>query len=641
MNKKAITNTIFVMAFVVFALLAAFTICTPDKAYAKSYSLPSTNIEATLNADGSMNVVQEREYDFSGDYTLATIDLGTLPQNSTLTLESASINGVVLNEVEFQPSWRSYGGPGVSCYSFDKDKNKIYFFGSYSNEKVKFALSYNITNCINVYSDVAEFYWKFVGAGWEVASENVTAKFNIPAPANASKDNIRAWAHGPLSGRVSIDSVKNVTCTAKKVDAGQFAEARIVFPSSWMSIPSTSSVGKLQSILDEEQKFADEANAERYKSLLYVGICALVALLFIGLCVILFFKYGKEYKPEFTDAYWRDAPEPGINPAVVARLLRWNKQDTSDLTSSIIYLNSKGVLKIEPVKTVKKRLIGSDKEEIDYKFIRSESVQAPIDDVDKATLNLLFDIVGGSNDEILFSDINNFAKSNPSTFSEAVTNWQNRLDISVDNKCFFDEKSETFGILMKILSLSIACVGLFVGFWFDNFLPSVFCIVAGIVGLILSHFMKRRTRYGVEIYAKSIALKKWLCEFTALKEKPATDVKVWGMFMAYAFALGVSKEAIEQLKVYAPQMFDDEDIYGYDILPWYFWYSSGYWSRGGLFGSGQGFSDVFDSTFSNTMATVSEALDAVSGGLSSGGGFGGGFSVGGGGGFGGGGGGAR
>lgn len=636
--KRSVVISFFTTVFLCFVLGISLSVTTP--ALAKSYSLPSTKIDATINTDGSLTVSQTREFDFDGSFTLAMLDLGDLPQNSTVTINSVTARGRELNEVAFDTSWRNSGGPYQTCYSFDVAKNKIYAFGRYNDEKVAFKFDYTITNCIEVAADVAELYWKFVGADWEETSENVTCDIHIPSAEGASKADVRAWAHGPLSGNVSIESASLVKLTIDKVKSGEFAEVRTVFPNTWMTIAPSSTSDKLPSILSEEEAWANQANEKRMQSLVFVGVCVAVALLFIALSIFLFFKYGKEYKPKFQDDYWRDAPEPGINPAIIARLMRWNKKDTSDITSAIINLTSKDMLKIEPVKTVKKGFLGKQKEDDDYKFIMNVSPTSETDDVDKATLHLLFDVVGKGNSEILFSDINKYAEDDPENFAEEVNTWQDKLDICVDNKCYFDEASATIKVSMRIFSLAMFVGGLYVYVWLDNFIPAIAGAISGIVGFIFTCFMSRRTREGAEVYAKSLALKKWLCEFTALGERPATDVKVWGMFMAYAFALGVSKEAIEQLKIYMPSMFDD-DLADGAFLPWYFWYTPGYWSRGGIFGGNDGFSDMFNTSLNNTMASVSEAVGALSGGFSSGGGFGGGFSGGGGGGFGGGGGGAR
>lgn len=146
--------------------------------------------------------------------------------------------------------------------------------------------------------------------------------------------------------------------------------------------------------------------------------------------------------------------------------------------------------------------------------------------------------------------------------------------------------------------------------------------------------MTRRTQLGADDYARSVALRKWLKDFSALGERPTLDVKVWGEFMVYAYIFGVAKEVMKELRDMFPEMFAEGDAMmtansGY--VPWYMWYAP-------MDTTGTPFSEVFDSTISNTMSTAQAAISAASGGFSSGGGFGGGFSGGGGGGFGGGGG---
>jgi hypothetical protein len=41
----------------------------------KSYSIPSVNIEAEIDWDGSMKVKEERQYSFNGDYSFAYLEI--------------------------------------------------------------------------------------------------------------------------------------------------------------------------------------------------------------------------------------------------------------------------------------------------------------------------------------------------------------------------------------------------------------------------------------------------------------------------------------------------------------------------------------------------------------------------------------
>ena len=98
-------------------------------------------------------------------------------------------------------------------------------------------VDYKLAGAVEAGSDVAELYWKFVSDGWSQYSENVTCTIYLPAAQGASidKGTIRAWAHGPLNGRVEIftnqDSAGAVY-EVPEVGSEEFAEARMCFPVS-------------------------------------------------------------------------------------------------------------------------------------------------------------------------------------------------------------------------------------------------------------------------------------------------------------------------------------------------------------------------------------------------------------------------
>ena len=141
--------------------------------------------------------------------------------------------------------------------------------------------------------------------------------------------------------------------------------------------------------------------------------------------------------------------------------------------------------------------------------------------------------------------------------------------------------------------------------------------------------------------ARAKGLRNWLRDFSSLDERPPTDVKVWGVFMVYAFLFGIAERTMKELRDTVPQVFDtavaqDQGAFG-GPLPWYVWYWSG--PHGHVIMPDA--ASLFDTAWSNTATMAKTALSAASGdggGFSSGSGFGGGFSMGGGGGFGGGGG---
>ena len=641
-------------------LCCAFAFSTP--ALAKDYALTKTDIVANVNADASMNVVQSRTFDFDGEFSLMMIPLGT-DQAFTINSVTLGLNtrakgeGTALEEVAFQTSWRKSGGPNKSCYSIDKDNGTVYVFTDSDASTQTVTLDYVYSNALKVHDDVAELYWKFVSEAWERTSSAVSCTINIPVPAGTTpaKEDIRAWAHGNLSGTVKNDGDGIIKLEVSNVQSGEFAEARVIFPTTWMNESCKSTAAYVagnatDSILAEEGKYADEANAKRQQSMILVAVFVAIPIIFLIITIILYLKFGKEYKPRFTDDYWRDVPDPDYHPCVVARNERWDKQSSSDISATIMHLHVNGFINVEQAKREKSGLLG--KREVDDLIISEVlNVDSPTDPIDAQTLKFLFDDVEssvpaseGQTRRLYVSDISAMSKSDAGRSKGAYDKWQGVLDGEVFKADLFEAKGKTIANAYKLISgiLFLFAFGtIFFGAdFFSGISSDLFMVFLGAyvvvfaISIIFSFFsksMNRRTHHANEVHAKTKALKKWLCEFTSLNERPALDTKVWGEFMVYATILGVADKAIEQMKIAEPALFDESGFGSTSYLPWWFWFHPNAHSTFANHDTGL---DSLNSAFSDFTSAFESG---AAGNWSSGGGFGGGFSGGGGGGFGGGG----
>lgn len=121
----------------------------PASAHAKSHTCTSDTINATVNEDGSLHVVDARTYEFDGRYTLTAAVLdpppgGTAIVNGVLVIDE---NGVTtqLVEVPFQGSWRTAGGPPSGYYSIDVAERAVYAFSTTEDERKTFVFDYTYT----------------------------------------------------------------------------------------------------------------------------------------------------------------------------------------------------------------------------------------------------------------------------------------------------------------------------------------------------------------------------------------------------------------------------------------------------------------------------------------------------------------
>lgn len=641
---------------VAFSMLFLF----PQQAYAKSYSMPKVDIQAELTAAGDLKVVEQRTFDFEGDFTTVWWDLGDLPEEGGLQVKGVSITRIdgegnpieettPLPEEPFVLTWRDSGGPSQSAYSVDASQNTVYVFFNASDEKCIVTFDYTVTKAVMVYKDVADLYWKYVLPYWEETSSDVSLDITLPMPEGVvlegEDERVRAWGHGPLDGVIEINPEGVVHYSLPHVNSGQFAEARVVVPADWLTAFEALSVAEedrleethLPRVLQEEQAWVDEANRTRAVALGFVVACCLVAVLLLVWAIRSYFKYGKEYEPDFLDQYWRDVPSSQDHPAVIARLWRWNKESSSDFTATLMHLSQAGAITISKG-SYEKPGVFNDKTVDDYYLTRVPSGEAALTSpIDKKAMEFLFDTIADGKDSLRFGSIQLYGEENAQKFVDEMSAWQGVVSGETNKRDFFEFKSQRMQMIMVVAAIVFLVVGVAVSFLTENFIPLFFVVPVTIVLFVIANYMPRRSREGNNLDAKSKALKNWLRDFSALDERPPTDVKVWGEFMVYAYIFGIAKQVIKDLEMKVPELFqEDTSVMSVGYVPWWFWYSASHGSGGNIIPSA---SDMFQTSVSNTAQTAQAAISAASDNFSSGGGFGGGFSGGGGGGFGGGGGG--
>lgn len=269
----------------------------PVAAHADGYSMTQTYISATVEADGSLTVVEGRQFDFDDDINgvFWEINTGTNQQGGTAGVDVLSVEegDTAFNKVDSA----NKGDSGVYTIEQASDGVRIKVFSPHeSGDSAIYYVSYTMTGAVMNWADTAELYWKFVGDGWSADSDDVEMEVrfaNAAAGTAAVKgDNFRAWGHGPLTGDVSLDEDEPmVTYTIPCVHQGEFAEARIAFPGDWVPQLAASGEERMSTILSEEKEWADEANARRAharmiaNALAVLSVVAAVAFTGTSLCL--------------------------------------------------------------------------------------------------------------------------------------------------------------------------------------------------------------------------------------------------------------------------------------------------------------------------------------------------------------------
>lgn len=612
---------------VAFALLAAL----PAIACAKSYTMGPVDIDATVHPDGRLTVTERRLFAFDGDFSKVFWDLDTSGITITdVTIGEVLVDGSVLpyrytdeqleieGRVPGQYSVIDAGSTIEAAAYFRKD-----------SEDLVIELGYTVVDGVKRHEDIAELYWQAVGRGWGENSNDVTVRIQLPVTAETTVvagENVKVWAHGPLTGEINVDAAGLVTATVPRVAPGEFVEPRVAFPQEWLpDAPITPGV-VLPDILEEEMGWAEEANVARDRAKKLVGaanwgIPAAGAGL-LGAMFLAWRKWGKEYKPDFDQPYWREVPDD-LPAGSVGALMNWGTVSNNDFTATLMDLSARGIVKLERVQTMRSTLFGSRAEE-DYQIrLVPEKAGDAVDPIDREAIDLIFREVGNGSDTVMFKQFEAFGKRNPQRFTSAFDSWKAAAGAPVRQRGYIESNGMLVGVPLLILVFLLGFAAFAAGASLGTWIPLASTAIVFVGALILTINMRRRSREGAELHAKYSALKSYLQDFSKLDDAIPQQVVLWERFLVLAVVFGIADQVIKQMRIVVPEVLQDPAF-----VPVYMWMNP----AGGMASPAN--------AIGNSIQTASQAAVAATS-ASSGGGFGGGFSGGGGGGFGGGGGGAN
>lgn len=600
----------------------------------------------TINAE-------DIEYDITDYYIKANIlNNGDLEVNELIVLDGTfngyerevAFKNLALNsydDINFEHD-AIYNANGISNYKVQaKNVNKVSFdtFNENFNEikvdvkesldsttyrmyyrtddkKTAFLLSYTIDDAVVIHNDVAELYWTFIGQDYTDEINNLNIRVYLPNEDNS--EYFRIWAHGDLTGEIYKYDNSYIEATANRIFPNSPVDIRTTFDKSLIneeSILDHSDTDALDKIIEVETKRANEANRKRkinkvlyFITLIISGIIFLWQIISI---ILIYLKYDKEYKSDFTNDYNREIIDD-YNVEIVDYIMNKNVTPNA-MSASIMNMIYKKNIKSEKLENEKK-------EEYKFTLLNKENLT----DTEIILINLLFDKVGNGQ-EFTTKMLKDYAKSTKTyeSFNNSYTGW--KKNVILDGK-----KLNIFETHGKVIAYSLMMI-LITGF--INFLSMILNIgtifpyiniFLAIIILIYCIAFYKRTVYGNEQYVRWKAFKKFLEDFGDFENKELPEISLWEKYMVYATVFGISDKVAKVMNVKIKEM-KENGTYVDTYTPYFYHCNLAHCIN-----------NAITTSISNAQAT---AASVASSSYSSGSGFGGGFSSGGG--FGGGGGGGH
>lgn len=401
--------------------------------------LNNLDFNVKINSDGSMDVIET--WDLNLEYTntlFKTFKIDKTKFNSIKDLKVSVISKEGKAEPFIDANQYYYHVPTGEYYFLNRGNEYEVAWGTgyeYSKGNVKYKISYHVIDAITKYNDIAELYWQFVGSDFEIEAKRITGQIKLPEAAE-SKEEVKIWGHTPdLNGTINFVNNETIRFEVNNNKKRKMVEVRIAMPTDMILLSGREyNKDKLNSIIEEESKWANEANSKR------IGKIVLVALICIGVfgVFIYFFirnikiiRTRKPLKPTVHYDYFRELPRKDATP-LEALYLRYEM--FSDIhpnffgkifSATILNLVLKKAVSIEKITNEK----GKEDQKIEILVEDIESITTKKDEI--LIFNFIKDACEKSEDnaskQITMSKLKKYINNN----STKVISLKRKLDIYI------------------------------------------------------------------------------------------------------------------------------------------------------------------------------------------------------------------
>lgn len=621
---KNMTNKLKKIISFIFLLILAFFIFTPSTRAENNSRLYLNKLkfDVTVNKDGSMDVVETWNIDISHVNTLyKTFEKD---KDKFTAIENVRVKDITANKEFSQIDEEMYHVTKDCYYGLTNSKGdfEIAWGVGLDNSSATrtYEISYTVKDAIGKYSDMAELYWQFVGEDFEVDANKITGTITLPESVENEED-IKVWGHTEdLNGEIYVTDKNEVKFQLEDFDAGKYVEVRVLFPTDMISSSGrTYDEDRYDTVLQEERKWANQANLRRKVLEMQDEIVAtFVIFLIIALCIIFIekaAKYGKKlseltkFTPEQELDYFRELPEKDATPGEAVYILHepynnFSRYFGKIFSATLLDLKLKGYIDLRVEKTDKKKdKIYIRKVKL-QDFSKNKDAENQLKPDEKRILEYIYK-VKSKETEIEIKELEEYIKKHPAGVDVLIRGYEKDIERQLSKSKMLDKKQKE-----ELLNYS-GIAGVYYVFAIMTLFGAIpLSIVLLVNGLICSSIKKKAnvlTQKGVNSKEKWKGLKKYMEDFSLLNEKEVPAIEVWEHYLVYATAFGIADKVLKQLKTIYPNI-DELDAINTSTYMYFMYHSD------------------FQTSFSNSISSsISSSYTSASGG-------GGGFSGGGGGG---------
>ena len=630
---KTIVKNLLIVFSCIFIFLFIGTISSMASG---DLNLNELNFDAKINSDGSMDVVETWDIDISDTNTLFKTFETDRSKYSGITnvkvyetTKGIQKSFTQINQLMYHVTEDSYYG----MINDDGDFEIAWGVGLDDSSATKtYKISYTIEDAISKHSDYAQLYWQFVGKDFGISSDKITGTITLPSNAS-NKEDIKVWGHTEdLNGEIYATELNKIEFTVNDFNSGRYVEIRTLFPTSMITFSNrTNHIAILDSVIQEETVWANEANARRARRDFFNGVIAVIIdIVLISISLVFISNMVKKKKkikgmkkliPTEKIIYFREMPRKSATPAQATHIY---KKITTEMQSyDIGKIFSATLLHFSLKKTIEFQVSKNEKgkDNITIKMIDRTGNAIGENKDEKAIFDFLLSAFEENNkEEITVKELQKFIEKHSSKILKLQEKIQSGTKEDLRENKLLDKEEEkkyekaTAALVGYIMAMMFSCtfgIGLAVSINVYILIGVLPFAVLSIINLILTSIEVSRinvyTQEGVNESEKWKGLKKYMEEFSMLDKREVPEIVIWEEFLVYATAFGIADKVLKQLKIVYPNFENSIDVNTYS---------------GMYLMMNTDFSNSFSNAISSSMSTAYSSASGGGGGFSGGGGGG-------------------
>ncbi len=526
------------------------------EAWGKSYDHPAIDVLFRLLPDGDAEVEEIRAFRFQGSFSWAEIRRRTAGQYGTYGIRYAGV-------------WDADSGEAMMFkQSSDGAEEVLRWSYSAADTTKRFRIRYRISGAVQRYADVAQFYWQAIeGDHAPIGRVRITLR----AP-EASPNLFKVFVHGkarPGELRIAQDH-KSAEITQSDIPETSFVEVRVLLDPALFPRAALREGQSHESLLADERRQSEGDRRQMLWILAAVAAALVVTGGLIGAYAWTYARYGREPQVAYEGIYEREPPR-AIPPAVVPAILTQSGVRNTDMpqgfAATLLEAARLGYLEIEHRQG--RGLLGTGllrDDDLIYRLtdkgrdlLSGQAPQGPargraLEEFEVKVLEAAFRDAG-KDDEVTSDEIEAWGKritGSKSNFLRFIEGWGPDLRKWFEHKYFRldDAASERakvrfiVGTVIAMIAASVLTMG-----------AAAFAAVpVGVVLVLMAvKALSRRTPEAALEVKRWEAFRRFMADFSAMKEAGPGLLALWETYLVYATALGVAEELLKNLKLVAAE----------------------------------------------------------------------------------------